>query len=612
VGLHPDHPEVLWGGCYGGAINRLDRRTDQRRNVILYPQLQLGQAAEDLQERFQWVAPIVVSPHDPDVVYHASQRVHRTTDGGMSWETISPDLTTDNPAHQEAAGGPINHDVTGVEIYNTIFSLAVSPHSPEVIWAGSDDGRIHVTLDGGGEWMDVTPRDMPELGTVDEIDVSMHNPGKVTVAVQRYRMDDFAPYIFQTEDYGSSWERLATGGNGIPANHPVRTVREDPEQEGLLFAGTEFGVFVSFDDGRAWQSLQEDLPVTPVTGMQVRHGDIQISTQGRSFWILDDITPLRGYAAGMARAPAHLFRPRDVIRATMASGGVGGEYMPESHPGGAIINYAVEAEVEGEARLEIVDGTGRTASYFTTDSVASAERGVPRLDEAPGGHRVVWPLMYDGPHLAEGAVVWGYTGGVKAPPGDYTARLTVNGTSYEERFRVLPDPRLDVAQADYEEQFRVAMAVRDSLQAVHDAIQTIRTAAEQVGAAAARADAAGVGEQVAPLADSIGANLEGVETSLLQTRNESGQDPIRFPGKLDNQLAELYGYVTGTDGYIGGGPEGRPSQGAAERLRDLNVEWEGLRTRLQFILENDVARFNELMRSLGLPAVQVEGGRIIT
>ncbi len=612
VAFHPDRPEVVWGGCYGGAVNRFDRTIDQRRNVIVYPQLQLGQAARDLQERFQWVAPIVVSPHDPDVVYHASQRVHRTTDGGMSWETISPDLTTDNPAHQAPSGGPINHDITGVEIYNTIFSLAVSPHSPDVIWAGSDDGRIHVTRNGGAEWVDVTPRGMPELGTVDEIEVSVHRPGRVTVAVQRYRMDDFAPYVFQTDNWGGSWERLADGTNGIPADHPVRTVREDPEREGLLFAGTEFGIFVSFDDGERWQSLQQDLPATPVSGMRVTHDDIQISTQGRSFWILDDMTPLRQWDAALASAPAHLFQPRDAVRASTAGGGVGGEYAPEPHPGGAIVNYAVNTEVEGEARLEIVDASGRVASWFTSDSTVSAERGLSRLDVSRGGHRVVWPLMYDGPDLADDAVVWGYTGGVKAAPGTYVARLSVNGSSWEQEFRVLADPRLDVAQADYEEQFRVAMAVRDSLQAVHDAIRTVRAVSAEVEASVNRADAAGVGEQVTPLADTITANLGEVEGRLIQTRSESGQDPIRFPGMLDNQLAELYGAVTGTDGYISGGPEGRPTQGAMRRFLDLNQEWEELRVRLQFILENDVQRFNELMESLGLPAVRVEGGRVIT
>ncbi|HVE80386.1 MAG TPA: hypothetical protein VNA89_16085, partial [Gemmatimonadaceae bacterium] len=242
VALHPDHPEVIYGGCYGGAINRMDARTGERRNVVVYPQLQLGQAAKDLRERFQWVAPILVSRHDPNVVYHASQRVHRTRDGGTSWETISGDLTTNNPAHQAAAGGPLNNDVTGVEIYNTIFALAESPADARELWAGSDDGRVHVTRDGGASWQDVTPRNMPPLGTVNRIELSPHKPGRVYLAVQRYRLDDFKPYVFRSEDGGKAWTLLTDGTNGVPATHPVRVVREDPAREGLLYAGTEFGV----------------------------------------------------------------------------------------------------------------------------------------------------------------------------------------------------------------------------------------------------------------------------------------------------------------------------------------------------------------------------------
>ncbi len=332
IALHPDRPEVIYGGCYGGAINRLEVEKDQRRNVILYPQLQLGQAAADLRYRFQWVAPIVVSPHDPSVVYHASQRVHRTTDGGMTWETISSDLTTDTPEHQTRAGEPINADVTGVEIYNTIFSLVVSPHDPGTIWVGSDDGLVHVSRDGGERWDEVTPGAMPELATVDEIEVSPHRAGKAYVAVHRYRLDDFRPYVYRTADFGASWTLLTDGENGIPGDHPVRTVREDPDREGLLYAGTEFGVFVSFDDGRRWQPLQLDLPVTPVTGMRVHRKDLVVSTQGRSFWILDDLSPLHEIADRgdeIAGARSWLYPPRDAYRVnTSGTPELGGGVRP--------------------------------------------------------------------------------------------------------------------------------------------------------------------------------------------------------------------------------------------------------------------------------------------
>jgi hypothetical protein len=277
-----------------------------------------------------------------------------------------------------------------------------------------------------------------------------------------------------------------------------------------------------------------------------------------------------------------------------------------------LLNYVVNEPVDGDALLEIVDAQGRVATAFSSDSAGAEERGTPRLDVTPGGHRRVWNLQYDGPDLADGAVLWGYTGGVKAPPGRYTARLTLGGSSYEQSFEVIADPRLDVTQADYEEQFRVAMAVRDTMEAVHEAIRTVREVTAQIEGATERATAAGVGDRVQPLADTITGGLESVENRLNQTRAESGQDPIRFAGMLDNQLAELYGALTGSDGYISGGPEGRPTEGSMERLQSLNVEWAARRTELLSILQNDVARFNQLMEELGLPAVRIEGGRLIT
>lgn len=613
IALHPDHPEIVWGGCYGGAINRMDMRSDQRRNVVIYPQLQLGQAAADLQERFQWVAPIVVSPHDPDVVYHASQRLHRTTDGGMTWETISPDLTTDTPEHQVASGGPINHDVTGVEIFNTIFSVVVSPHSPEEIWAGTDDGRLHVTRDGGGTWTEITPPGMPPYGTVDEIELSEHQQGRALVAVHAYRLDDFRPYVFVTDDFGVTWRLATTGANGIPADHPVRTVREDPDRRGLLYAGTEFGIFVSFNDGANWQSLQLDLPVTPITGMQVAHGDLIVSTQGRSFYILDDRTPLHDVFDDSVTGDSYLFSPKAAYRANTGGGDGLGELAPEGHPGGALVRYYLAEAPAEPISVEIQDFLGSTVRAFSSDSATAEETGESAVPAEPGMNQFVWDLTYPGPDLAEGAVVWGYTGGVKAPPGTYQIQLVAGAETHVRDFQVLPDPRLpEVTQADYDEQFRVAAEVRDSLEAVHDGIRRIRSAKGQIEETRERAEQLGHGDEVGAVADSLAAELTSVEERLIQVKSESGQDPIRFPGQLDNQYAELYGNVTGTDGYIAGGPEGRPTAGAMARLQHLNTQWEELRIRLQAIFDTDVARFNQLIERLGIPAVAVAGERPVT
>lgn len=605
VALHPDHPEVLWGGCYGGAISRWDLASDRRRNVVVYPQLQLGQAAKDLKYRFQWVAPIVVSRHDRNVVYQGSQHVHRTRDGGQTWETISPDLTTNNKAHQDFAGGPINHDVTGVEIFNTIFAISEDPRDARTLWTGSDDGRVHLTRDGGATWQDITPPAMPALGTVENVDLSAHRPGRAWVAVQRYRLDDFRPYVFRTDDYGKSWTLLTDGNNGIPAGSPVRVVREDPVKEGVVYAGTEHGLFFSLDAGRRWQPLQLNLPVTPVADLRVHRNDLVVATQGRSLWILDDVTPLHQLADVPQGAPAHLYTPRDAHRVQIGGGGAGGiEAAPDPLPQGALLHLWLARAPDSAATLDVVDARGQVVRSFTTDTARARELGQPAMATASGMQRVVWDLTYPGPRPVKGQTIWGYTGGVKAPPGEYQARLTAHGVTQTRPFRVLADPRVtDIAQGDYEEQFRMALALRDSMNAVNRALETIRSVREQATRAVEQAGRIDRANEVKPAADALAAKLGGVEGELNQTRSESGQDPIRHAGKLDNQLVELYGSITGTNGYIVGAGDGRPTRGATERLADLLREWAPLSARVRAIMAQDVPAFNALLQRLGLGAI---------
>lgn len=605
VALHPDYPQVMYGGCYGGAISRFDITTDERRSVIIYPQLQLGQAARDLRYRFQWVAPILVSRHDRNTVYHASQFVHRTRDGGMTWETISPDLSTNDPTKQVAAGGPINNDITGVEITNVIFALAEDPADARTLWAGSDDGRLHLTRDGGALWQDITPPAMPSYGTVENIDLSAHRPGRAWVGVQRYRLDDFRPYIFRTDDYGRTWS-LLTDNTGIPMGSPVRSVREDPVKDGIAYAGTEHGLYVTFDGGRRWQSLQLNLPISPVADMRVHRNDLVVATQGRSIWILDDLTPLHQIADVAQGARAHLYRPRDAYRVQMGGGGAGGvEAAPDPAPAGAIIHYYL-ASPDSALRLEILDARGTIVRAYSTDTAAARESGAPVPASTRGTNRLIWDLTYTGPRYPKNAVTWGYTGGVKAPPGEYRARLVANGVTMEKAFHVLPDPRLThITTADYEEQFRMAIQVRDSINAVTRAIETIRSLKEQAVRAVEQAGRIERAGEVKPAVDSLTRKLTGVEDGLIQSRSQSGQDPIRFAGQLDNQLAELYGFVTGPSGYIAGAGEGRPTRGAAERLADLQLVWAPLRARLQDIVDRDLVALNQLLQRLGLGALVV-------
>jgi photosystem II stability/assembly factor-like uncharacterized protein len=358
VALHPDQPNVVFGGCYGGNINRYDVARDSRVSVGVGLESQQA-APRVLRDRWQWVAPIVVSPHDARTVYHASQYLYASRDAGNTWARISPDLTRNDTILQRWAGGPITPDNTGVEVFGTIFSVVPSTHDARTIWVGTDDGRVHLTRDHGTTWRDITPPNMPPFATVNRIDVSPHAPGRAFVAVHRYRMDDFAPYIWRTDDFGRTWTPLGAGTNGLPATHFVRVVREDPVRKGLLYAGTEFGLYVSLNDGGSWQSMQGRLPSSPITDLKVHRGDLVIATQGRSFWVLDDLTPLRELAADTTTRTVRLFTPRPAERGTI---GVALQevdlVLPDDRPFGAHLQYTLTQAQPGLV-LEVRDAAGR-------------------------------------------------------------------------------------------------------------------------------------------------------------------------------------------------------------------------------------------------------------
>jgi hypothetical protein len=473
---------------------------------------------------------------------------------------------------------------------------------------------VHVTRDGGATWRDITPRGMPRYATVNKIELSRHQGGRAYVTVQRYRLDDMRPYVYRTDDHGATWALLTDGANGIPANYPVRVVREDPEREGLLYAGTEFGMFASFDGGRRWQPLQLNLPVTPVSDLAVQGSDLVVATQGRSIHILDDVTPLREIAAARATsaamARAHLFAPRAAHRVTIGSGSAGTEtWAPDSVPAGALVHYRLAAAPDSGAppvTLAVLDGEGRVVREWSSDTARARVLHTPALVAKAGMHRVSWDLAYTPPTAAKGVTIWGYTGGVKAPPGTYQVRLAALGETRTQPLRVLPDPRLpELTDADYRAQFVAAMAVRDTLSAIAEGVETIRAIREQAARVvelAVRADSAGA-VAVRQAADSLTRKLTAVEGELTQARSQSGQDPIRFAGRLDNQYVELYGNLTGTDGYINGGPEGRPTAGALERVRDLDREWAPLAARLRAIVEQDVPAFSAAAQRAGVAPI---------
>ncbi len=613
IAVDPRNPDITYGGCYGGSIERHDRATGQGREILTYPQLAVGQAASGLRYRFQWNAPIRLSPHDPNVLYHCSQFVHRSIDEGQSWEIVSPDLTRNDASKQDYAGGPITRDNTGVEVYGTIFAFEPSPHRPELLWAGTDDGRVHVSRDNGTSWQEITPRQMPEWATVNMIEPSAHDPGRVFLAVQRYRMDDFRPYVFRSDDYGKSWKLLTDGNNGIPAGHFVRVVREDPDRKGLLYAGTEFGVYVSFDDGRRWQSLQLKLPATPITDLAVKERDVVVATQGRSFCILDDLTPLHQLSADIAKRETHLFAPRDAYRLGGGfSFGGRGEPAGQNPPAGVLVHYLLAGEpAEGEELLlEILDAAGNELRSFS--SLKPERRAwspwvqfFPELAEPKklsaekGLNRFVWDLRLPDAELVDKTILWGAARGPRVAPGTYQIRLRRGDWSETRSVRVLADPRLATTPEDFADQFALARRIWEALTESHHALERVRDARQQVEDLARRLTEAGHGEGIAQAAERVTAPLTALEQRIHQTQSTAGQDILNFPPQLDNQLLALQSTVESADA--------RPTDGSHERFAELRAELDELLGELRRIRESELAGFNERVRATGAPAVIVPG-----
>ncbi|HKG90673.1 MAG TPA: glycosyl hydrolase [Gemmatimonadaceae bacterium] len=628
----PANPDVFYAGSQGALLTRHDRRTGQVRDVQVYPRFFSGEPASALPERWQWTYPIVFSPLDPKVLYTSSQHLWRTTNQGQSWERISPDLTRADPATLGLSGGPITHDMNGPEIYGTIFTIAPSPLDRRVIWTGSDDGLVHVTRDGGKSWQNMTPPELPPFSRVSLIDASPHAAGAAYLAAKRYQLDDRAPFVYKTADYGKSWTRIVAG---IRADDYVHAVREDPTRRGLLYAGAEHGVYVSFDDGARWQSLSLNLPDVQVSDLVVEKNDLVIATHGRSMQVLDDIQPLRELSAEVARADAHLYRPREVTRGVNA----------------AVIQYHL-ARAADTVKVDILDAKGAVVRSFVGTPERSARQGpasardtagrVPRTDapadslarrptapdsggsssppqrdscETGGGrrgrgetapptvrqglNRFVWDLRYPGASSFECMIIWSARPqlGPAAPPGRYQVRLTANGRTLTQPLTVRRDPRLKgVTDADLREQFALAVKVRDRTTAANDAVVRIRRVRRDLAERAAKGNDA----RVAAAADSLRARLTAIEEELYQVRNRSGQDPLNFPIKLNNRLAALRRSIETGDA--------RPTAGAYRVFTELSAELDARLAELERLMRDELPRVNALLGERGLDPVRAGGG----
>lgn len=596
VAVHPDNPNIVYAGTYSGEITRYDHATGTSIQLTPYPHYTEGTNMQDLKYRFQWNFPIVISHHNPESIYITSQYVHKSTDGGFSWEIISPDLTTDNSEYlNRIPGGPVQHDATGVEVYCTIFALAESPHQQGELWAGSDDGRIHITKNGGESWDDITPENMPEDGTVNSIDISRHNPGTAYVAVYRYRRADFTPYVFKTDNYGESWKLLTNGENGIDEHHFVRVVREDTDREGLLYAGTEFGMYVSFDDGGRWQPFQQNLPHTPITDLTVHEKDLVLSTQGRSFWILDDLTPLHQMSDAILQSDHHLFHPRTAYRTQLS--GSGGNPTPDPYPTGAIINFLVDsAAAQQPVMLDILNGQGDLVRHFSSQDTLEHKKLAVRA----GMNRFEWDLTYSGPFTVDDLVTMVMANparGVEAVPGMYMAKLTIDDWSQTQPFEVKADPRWDVTNEQLQETFDLAMQVGTMISNFQHAIADIRSLREQITSLADRAVKKGYSQKIKIRADSLSDKLTNLEGLYINNNIKSGQDPIGMERRLSNRIGRLYQIIRNHDA--------QPTGGMLERVEDLEKVYRSYLNQYDKVLE-EIVSLNDLLKEEGVEHVFVE------
>lgn len=596
---------VVYAGEYGGYLSHFDEQTSQARMIASYPTNPSGRAPKELRHRFQWTAPILTSRHDPNVLYHAAERLFRSRDRGATWEAVSPDLTRNDRTKQEWSGGPITGDNTGVEVYGTIFSLAESPLLAGLLWAGTDDGLVHVSDDHARSWRNVTPRGMPEWGTVEAIEPSPHEPDTAYVVVHRYRLDDDRPYLFRTRDRGRSWESLSAG---LPPDIPLWAVREDPERKGLLYLGHEHGLSVSFDDGRTWQRLKLNLPTVAVVDLEVRHGDLILATRGRSIYILDDLSPLRFWQEAFASRQVQLFPVRPAIRWRYGTswGGLL-EGRGENPPYGALLTYWLGRDAQ-EVTLEVFNAAGqrirkldsrvRPAPYPPDDPDEPTPEPKADLEKGKGLHRVTWNLRAEGAKKLERAKIdlGDPHSGPLVPPGRYRLVLTADGERAEAEVEVRQDPRSPVTPSELEANYRFALELRDTISRVVDRIEEIRWLEPQLDQMAQRLEATGGPATVVEELRAVRAELRRLERDLHSPDAQVTYDILAWTGgaKIHSNLTLVYdwGLLASDHG---------PTQGMREVVAEETAKLEAVERQLEAIRTERLPQLERSLERAGLP-----------
>ena len=576
---HPTKQDVFYAGSQGALLTRYDRSNGQNRDIQVYPRFFSGEPASALPERWQWTFPIMFAPQDENVMYTCSQHVWKTTNDGQSWEKISPDLTYADPSTLGKTGGVITMDMNGPEIYATVFALAPSNHDINTIWAGSDDGKMHITRNGGENWEDITPRDLPKFSRISIIDESIHNPGTLYIAANRYQVDDREPYVFKTHDYGKTWTKII---NGIEKGHFARAVREDPVRPGLLFLATEHGVYFSMNDGELWQSLQLKLPDTPIRDLVIKDNDVVIGSHGRGFWILDNIQPLRQFKGEMTNQSAIIFKPADAIR---------GVYDAD-------IQYYLNKQTDS-ITFEILDSNDNVVSTHIGDKPKyEIDPNIPwwrrggstKPTTAKGMNNFSWDLRYPGATTFDDMIIWSAQPerGPKAPIGDYKVRIIAGDYNETHDFKIKMNPNLKgITEADLQEQFMLASKITNKTSIANETVIKIRDIKSRLKAAKNKISTSSYKTIVNPFLVKISA----IEEDLYQVKNQSGQDPLNFPIKLNNRLASLRRSMENGDA--------KPTDGSYKVFNELSLELDQHLGELNEVLSSDLPKINRLMKKAG-------------
>jgi photosystem II stability/assembly factor-like uncharacterized protein len=588
----PLNPDITYGGSYMGFLARLDHKTNEFRLINVWPDDGIGAGADVQKYRFQWNYPIFFSPHNPKRLYAAGNHLFVTENEGRSWEMISPDLTTNDKTRQAASGGPITKDNTGVEYYCTIFTATESEFEKDLIWSGSDDGLIHVSKDGGKNWENVTPKDCPKWIMWNSVEVDPFKKGAAYFVGTRYKLDDFSPYIYKTEDYGKTWKRI---DNGINSLHFTRALRADRIRGGLLYAGTEYGMYISYDDGANWKPFQLNLPVLSVTDLAIKENDLIVGTQGRSIYILDDLSVVQQAGNDIASKSLHVFSPYSAYRMSgggRRSGGGTDRNAGTNPPNGIVIPfYLKEAGDSAKLSVTLMDKNKKTIKTFSTSSKDN------KIEIKDGLNQFIWNLNYpDAERIPEGMIVWnGNVNGPKAIPGNYFAKFKLGKDSAEVPFKIKADPNFKVSQAEYEEQFDFLITVRDKFSEVIKALQNIKELRKQMTEFKEKWTIDSTIKDVTFMMDSIGKKMTSIEEALHQTKAKSGQDVLNYPIRLDDKLSNIYGNAAAGNGAL--------SKQSKDAYAVIGGQIDVQLNKLKNILETDIVKLNQMIREKALPLI---------